>query len=152
MGPISMRQILIYAILLFSAAQVFGQDSIAIDIDTTIFNKHIGYTTYQSESTDAVISCIVVPMGYQRSLPGIQHESNPQVIVLYEKELTIEDHRVYIKKGKVILGEESLIVEGYLIEVSDEKSLMVIGRYDEQYAEIVGRTIENAATSARLIE
>lgn len=147
-----MKRTMICLTLFLSVAQVFGQDSVVMDVDTTIFNKHLGYTTYQSESTDANISCIIFPMSYDRSLPGMQHESNSTAVILEEKEMMIHESRIYTKKGKVTIGEEQLIIETYLIEVSEEKSLLVIGRYGEQYTQIVGESIKNAATSARLIE
>lgn len=153
-----MRELIMVAAFFLSVIQVCGQDTIAspfghddinLSVDSLIFNKKVG-TTYLSDSTGASILCMIMPMTYEQLLPGMQHESNDQTEVLEHYRTTFGDKQTYVKKGRVFGQSDTIMVEGYLIEISSSKCLMVTGRYDASQIRTIGDSIERAAKSATL--
>lgn len=155
-----MRELIIFAALFLCSIQVFGQDTIALpfgqddinlSVDSLIFNKKVG-ATYLSESTGASILCMIMPMTYKQLLPGMQNESNDQAEVVEQYETTFGDKRTYVKKGRVVGQSDTIMVEGYLIEISSSNCLMVTGKYDASQIKTIGDSIEKAAKSVTLIK
>ena len=128
----------------------YGQNvEVHYDVDTVIFNKQIGYN-YLSDSIDAKITCITLPMSYENALPGFQNQSNNKIVLLGNGDIEGTEKRIKYKKGKLTDINSEKIIEAYLIEVDADNTIMLSGTYEAIYSNIILNKIELAARSIRI--
>lgn len=145
-----MKKLLCIFTFLFSHFLNYGQNvEVYYDVDTVIFNKQIGYN-YLSDSIDAKITCIILPLSYEKALPGFQHQSNNKMVLVGNGEIKGKDKRISYKKGKLPDINSEIIIETYLIEVDIDKTIVLSGTYDANDSNIILNKIEVAARSIRI--
>lgn len=145
-----MRLLLLVLILLLSPFnKALGQRELVYDVDTLVFNKKTG-NSYFSESTGARLICTLLPMNYEKSLPGFQHQSNMNIVLIEKNDFLFFDRRISHKKGQLTEEGTISIIDAYLVEIDSTQSVVLNTSYNILDQKIIDDAAGKAAKSVRL--
>jgi hypothetical protein len=123
-------------------------ESIIISVDTSVFNKKTG-NSFFSDSTRAKLNYTIVPLSFDKALPGMQHETNQNIKVTYSGILPDTGRRIYYKSGELIENDKHLVIEIYAVELSADKTIIVSANYPVEFKSRIRPIVERAAKSLK---
>ena len=144
------KNILLIFTILFFTNLTHGQ-ILEIDIDSTLFNKKTG-DVYHSDSTGATLILILLPTNYNTALKGMLDQSNKKITIIDKGELKhSETNRIYYKKGTGVKNDknETEIIKSYLIEYSDNQSVLLSAIYKNEHDKLIGDSVDLTAKSIK---